>query len=186
MWLLDAYWPVGGLAILQHKKITEEGLGTVEIRPLPVGRPEIESASDGFLRPVVEVVSEGRSDLGFRLDCCNQPLIPDDEQILLLRGPEVAGQLDRFFPEDKPLRNPGPGDHLTEQIDEAVHMRAACHGAAQPLISLSYRHLFLTLGSPCLPIVGNRLGGAFVQVLHGAGLIHAATLTDSFLISHGE
>jgi hypothetical protein len=44
----------------------------------------------------------------------------------------------------------------------------------------------LSLGGTCLPVVSNRLGGAFVQVLYSVGLVHAATLTDSFLVSHGE
>ena len=55
-----------------------------------------------------------------------------------------------------------------------------------PLVGPPYRHLILPLGGSVLPVVGNRPGGAFVQVLHGVGLAHSGTLTDCFLISHGE
>lgn len=187
MQFVDSDRPVGGLAILQHEEIAEERLRAVEIGPLAVGRPEVEGEPHGLFRVIAEAVAEGRPDLRLRVDGGDQPVVPDDEQVPLPGRPEESGQqLDRLFPEDEPLRNLGPGDRLTEKVDEAVHLRAPRHDAAQPLIGLSARFLFLSLGRSGLPVVGNRLGGAFVQVVYGVGLIHAATLTDSFLISHGE
>jgi hypothetical protein len=145
---------------------------------------EIRLASHGLFRSIVEVVAEGRPDLGLRLNGGNQPMITDDEQIPLFGRPKETGQLDRPFPEDEPLGNPGLGDRFGEQVDEAVHLCPASHGATQSLVGFPACFLFLPLVSTGLPVVGNRLRGALIQVLHRIVLIHTGSLTDSFLISH--
>jgi hypothetical protein len=71
-----------------------------------------------------------------------------------------------------------------KQINETIHLRAAGHRAAQTLVGSAYLLLFPSLSRSSLPVMGNRIHGAFIQVLHDVGRVHGGTLSESFPIIH--
>ena len=48
--------------------------------------------ADGLFRSVVKIVAEGRSDLAFQFDCCNQFTLVDDQEIPSFGWPKETGQ----------------------------------------------------------------------------------------------
>jgi hypothetical protein len=65
-------------------------------------------------------------------------------------------------------------DKFCEKVNEPVHLCTASDGTAETLIGFATLFLFLPLGSSCLPVVGDRFGGAIRYV------------SRNFLIAHIE
>ena len=172
MRFLDSDGPIRCLAVLQHEEVADERLWTLEVGVLTESRPEIQSASHGFLGPVVEIVAERGANLRLRFNNGDQRPIADNKKIPFLGGSEEARQLDSPFPEDESLGYPRLFDEVGEEINETVHLRAAGNGAAQALVCLSRLLLFAALDRSSLPVMSNCLRSTRRQVFQNIVLIH--------------
>ena len=74
-------------------------------------------------------------------------------------------------------------DKFCEKVNEAVHLRTASDGTAETLIGFATCLLFLPLGTPCLPVVGDRFCGAFGYQFCNFVVIHTdISLSDSLVL----
>lgn len=64
------------------------------------GCPEVEGAAHRFFSAIVEVVAEGRADLGLGLERGDQLTFHDNQKIPLLCGAEIAGEFEGFIVKD--------------------------------------------------------------------------------------
>jgi hypothetical protein len=79
--------------MLEQHYVAEEWLYSGLERFLLVRPPEIVRIPDGFLDPVIEVVTIGRACLRFHFNAGDEVAIRDGKQIPPLAGAEIAGQV---------------------------------------------------------------------------------------------
>lgn len=106
MWLLDPHRSAGPFAVLQEEEIPQPRPNRLVKRTVTVGSPEIKCASHRLLGAVVEVVTEGRTDLGLRFKGQYQLVIPDNKEVPFLRGSEKPGQFQGLIVKDMFAGNP--------------------------------------------------------------------------------
>jgi len=125
---------------------------------LAESRPKIESTPYCLLNPIVKVVSERGASLRFRFHRDNEEAIFDNQQVPLFGGPKVARKLDRFVSKDKLLADARFNNDLTKEVNEAVHLAAACYCASGTPIWLLTLLLPLSLARTDLPIASYSSG----------------------------
>ncbi len=161
MWFLHTDGPIGCITVLKHEKVAEERLWAIKVCLLPKGRPEVKGAADSLFRPIVKIVTKGRTDLGLCFDSSDQYAFTDNEKIPFFGRSEETWKFDRPLSEYAVARDSGLRDKSCEKVNEPVHLRTASYGTAQPLIGFPACFLFFPLRGPGLRVLGDRLGGKF-------------------------
>ena len=106
--------------------------------------------------------------------------LTDNEEVPFLGWSEETGKFYGFLSENAVPKDSGLNNKFCEEVNETIHLRTASDGATEALISLAACFLFLPLGSPCLPVVGDRFGGTISYVFREFVMIHTAiSLSDS-------
>src|SRR6266481_4582655 len=103
--------------------------------------PQINRASDRFLRSVVEVVSETRPDMAFQLNGGAQSGLSDNDHIPLFCGPIEPG---KFDPCSKPyflIRKTCSSNEVAKYRAKSVKMSPARNFASRPRIDHTSRLL---------------------------------------------
>jgi hypothetical protein len=172
MWFLYTDRPIGCVTVLKHEEVAEERLWTVKVCLFSKGRPEIKGTAYRLFCPIIEIVAKGRADLGFGFDCSDQCPLTDNEEIPFFGGSEETRKLDGLLSENAVPRDSGLCDKFCEKVNEPVHLCTASDGTTETLIGFATFFLFLPLGNPCLPVVGDCFGGAIGYVFRNIVIIH--------------
>jgi hypothetical protein len=115
--------------------------------------------------------------LGFGLYGSHEDMVTDHNQVPLLGRPEETRQFNGLLAGNELPRNPRIGDEVREQIDESVHVRAAGHRAAQPLVGRPAPLLLVSLRGPGPPVHRDSISNAVLHVGQFGVLSHARYLT---------
>jgi hypothetical protein len=132
---------------------------------------------------LLKLLPKRRTDLGFSFDGCDQCLLTDKEEIPFFGRPEETRKLYGFLSENAVPWDSGLCDKFCKKVNKPVHLRAAGDGTTETLIGPATCLLFLPLGTPCLPVVGNRFRGAIAYLFHNFVIIHTdISLSDSSIL----
>ena len=88
--------------------------------------------------------------------CQQVPPCVSYDQIPPFGGPEESRQFKLTFTEETFSCDSRIADEVSEQADEAIHLRPACDSAPETLIQLACLLLFLALSRPGLPVMADR------------------------------
>lgn len=151
--------------VLEHHQIAEPWSRRWPECRLPIGRPEIGRVAQRLLDAIVEVVAE-RADMGLDLDHGQQVVSDLDDEVPILRGPEIARQC-LSGDEDVRVGNAGVAQHIGKQADESVAVLATRYRrAAAGILLAGCAALTVLLAAADLPEMADSFGEPFLEVEH--------------------
>jgi hypothetical protein len=140
------------VAILQQKEVAQERGRGLSKSSFPVCHPYIRGAPDGLFGPIIEVISERGTDLGFEFHRRDKLAFGHHNQVPFLLRTVITRQFQSGARPDIELIQPRVTQYVGNEDLHCAHLRATGDLAARSGIDLAALNLFAFVPTTLVPI----------------------------------